>query len=433
MVYFWFRRDLRLDDNIALYHALKAHKQVQCVFIFDRIILDKLPYKDDARLSFVYLQIERLKKELKAMGSDLMVLVGRPVDCWKQILKEGDAIYFNKDYEPYALQRDGELADYIRQINGKIFRFKDQVIFEENEIMSQQHKPYTVYSPYAKKWMLEWAAKTFEIKSIRGMESHFYRHDSISKLPGMDELGFTFKYSPYFEWSPNMETIQHYKERRDFPGIEEGTSKIGLHLRFGTISIRKWLNQVSGISETYVKELIWREFFMQILFHFPQSAVRSFKPEYDRIAWRNDEVEFGKWCRGETGIPIVDAGMRELNESGYMHNRVRMIVASFLCKNLLIHWSWGAHYFAGLLLDYEESSNIGNWQWAAGSGCDAAPYFRVFNPQLQAEKFDPHALYIKKWCPEYDSLSYPNPIVDLKMSRQRAIDTYKKGLQDRAV
>ncbi|WP_418263134.1 cryptochrome/photolyase family protein [Flavobacterium faecale] len=422
--FFWFRRDLRLEDNVGLFHALQSSFPVIPLFIFDDAILESLP-KDDARVGFIYDSLSKINKELLGIESALLIRKGKTLDVWKSLIKEFDIqkVFCNKDYEPYAIERDLSIAIVLKEQKIAFQSFKDQVIFEENEITKADGLPYTVYTPYKNKWLEKLHAST-ELTPYKTKDyySNFYR--ITFSFPSLEALGFIIskiKVKPY-----NLTHIKNYHETRDFPALDS-TSYLSPHLRFGTISIRKLVTWASSTNPVFLSELIWREFFMQILFHFPKVVTQNFKSAYDGIQWRNNEADFEKWCSGNTGYPMVDAGMRELNATGYMHNRVRMVVASFLCKHLLISWQWGEAYFAQKLLDYDLSANVGNWQWAAGTGCDAAPYFRVFNPEIQLKKFDEKGIYIRKWIPEFD-LGYVAPMVDHAFARDRAIATYKAGI-----
>lgn len=421
---FWFRRDLRLFDNTGLNKALKSNIPVLPIFIFDDSILEFLD-KNDARVNFIYDSLSKINDELKKHLSSLLILKGKPVDVYEQLFKEYEinAIYTNKDYEPYALERDRSIYKLANEKNIDFHRFKDQVIFEENEITKADGKPYTVYTPYKNKWLT--AFEQIEITKQKGNYDNFVKQNITP--PTIKDIGFETSSIKTLDFNP--EKIINYGDHRDFPAIDH-TTHIGPHLRFGTLSIRQVILDLPEQSEVYLSELVWREFFMQILFHFPQVQHRNFKPKYDAIPWRNNKEEFNKWCNGQTGYPMVDAGMRELNTTGHMHNRVRMITAGFLCKHLLIDWQWGEAYFAEKLLDYDLSANNGNWQWAAGTGCDAAPYFRVFNPTTQIQKFDKELKYIQKWVPEINELTYPKPMVDHKFARERAIRTYKQALEN---
>ncbi|WP_422090229.1 cryptochrome/photolyase family protein [Tenacibaculum ovolyticum] len=423
IVVFWFRRDLRLEDNVGLYNALKSKSKVLPVFIFDEEILESLP-KDDARVSFIYQTLTVLDETLKTEGSSLLVKRGNPIEVWKELLLTFSitAVYTNKDYEPYAIKRDNEVKEFLKSNNIDFYSYKDQVVFEEDEVVKNDGLPYTIYTPYKNKWIQNFNAEV-DLKEFAITFSDFHKLTTV--LPSLESIGFnesTIKVKPY-----NLSSLQNYDEVRDFPFIDK-TSYLSPYFRFGLVSARKMVQFALKTNAIFLNELIWREFFMQILFHFPKVVTNNFKQKYDVVPWRNNEAEFKKWCKGETGYPMVDAGMRQLNKTGYMHNRVRMITAGFLCKHLLIDWRWGEAYFAEKLLDYELSANNGNWQWAAGTGCDAAPYFRVFNPEAQLKKFDKDLLYIRKWVEDFDELTYPQPMVEHKLARERAIATYKKAL-----
>jgi len=424
VAFFWFRRDLRLEDNVGLFHALKSKYPVIPLFIFDEIILDSLP-KNDARVGFIYDSLFKINQKLLEMGSSLLVKKGKIQDVWQALLQEFDVkeVFFNKDYEPYAIKRDLAICELLEANKTSPFSYKDQVIFEEKEITKADGLPYTVYTPYKNKWLEKYNSMA-PVKEYDATEMFSNFHKSNFTFPTLKQIGFvesSIKVIPY-----NLKNVSNYHETRDFPALDS-TTHLSPHLRFGTVSIRKLVNWVFHKNDVFLSELIWREFFMQILFSFPKVVTHNFKSSYDGIQWRNNEEDFKHWCSGTTGYPMVDAGMRELNETGYMHNRVRMVVASFLCKHLLINWQWGEAYFAKKLLDYELSSNVGNWQWAAGTGCDAAPYFRVFNPEIQFKKFDEKGIYIRKWIPEFD-LGYGEPMVEHAFARDRAIATYKKGI-----
>lgn len=424
----WFRRDLRLDDNAALFHGLSSGKPLLPIFIFDRYILDKLENKDDKRILFIHQQLKKLQDILTPYGATLDVRYGNVDEVWKQLTKDYDiqTVFTNHDYEPYARSRDQQLFDFFSTKKIKFETFKDQVIFEKDDILKEDGKPYTVYTPYSRKWMSKLDKQNLIPYASEKLKENFYKQ-KVRELPALRDMGFKESSFHFPDDKSNDEIIKHYAETRDIPGIE-GTTKLGIHLRFGTISIRKMVSKAQAISNSWLNELCWREFYMMILWHFPHAASGAFKPAYASIPWRNDEKEFAAWCNGQTGYPIVDAGMRELNSTGYMHNRVRMIVASFLTKHLLIDWRWGEAYFASKLLDFDLSANNGGWQWAAGSGCDAAPYFRIFNPYEQTRKFDPDFKYIRKWVPEFEDFTYPKPIVDHKAARERCLAVYKKAL-----
>ncbi|SHH73946.1 deoxyribodipyrimidine photo-lyase [Chryseolinea serpens] len=421
---FWFRRDLRLQDNAGLYHALRENQDVLPVFIFDTSILDKLDDRDDARVTFIHQSLELLKTQLEELGSSLLVLCGDPVRLYATLKPK--AVYTNHDYEPYARERDVQISDILQRKDVAFKTFKDQVIFEKSEVVKDDGSPYTVFTPYSRKWKA--ALTPFHLKSYPTEKyfKHFLRTKRLP-FPALDDLGFTPSPIDFPERVVKRAVVEKYDQQRDFPAVK-GTTRLSVHLRFGTVSIRKLAQLGAQKNATWLNELIWRDFYQMILWHFPQVQSQSFKPAYDRIAWRNDPQEFEAWCEGRTGYPIVDAGMRELNATGFMHNRVRMIVASFLTKHLLIDWRWGEAYFAKKLLDYDLAANNGGWQWAAGSGCDAAPYFRVFNPRLQTEKFDKELVYVKKWVPEFESEKYPKPIVDQAFARERVLRVFKNAL-----
>ncbi|HWA07724.1 MAG TPA: deoxyribodipyrimidine photo-lyase [Ignavibacteria bacterium] len=424
---FWFRRDLRLDDNTGLYHALKAGLPVLPIFIFDAEILDKLEIKQDARVEFIHNALTEIDNELKKYNSSLLTLAGKPREIWKKLTEDYEIaeVYTNHDYEPYAIERDSEVNKLLSSKGIKFSTFKDQVIFEKNEVVKPDGKPYSIYTPYSKTWRAKFSRNDIQELPMKGLQNNFYKFKGT--ILSLEEIGFMKSGLNFPSKELPEDLIKNYENSRDIPSVE-GTSRLSVHLRFGTVCPRRLVKQASRLNDVWLSELIWREFFMMILYHYPHSAVSSFKPEYDRINWRNNEAEFEAWRSGNTGFPIVDAGMRELNATGFMHNRVRMITASFLCKDLLLDWRWGERYFAEKLLDYDMSSNVGNWQWAAGTGCDAAPYFRIFNPDSQQKKFDPELKYIKKWVPEYGSFSYPQPILDHKAARERTLNEYKKAL-----
>ncbi len=422
----WFRRDLRLNDNTSLNAALAGDLPVLPVFIFDTNIISELPV-DDPRITFIHETLENINRDLAKSGSSVYVIKDTPEAAWKKLMLEFDinTVFINKDYEPYAINRDNQIKELLNHHNIALCKFKDQVIFEEDEILKSDGNPYTVFTPYKTRWLQKLLSETSVTgKTISKPDTGFLKF--IFHFPTIEETGFRksqVKVKPY-----DLSVIKEYHIYRDLPA-EDKTSYLSPHLRFGTVSIRKLVHMSMEQNNVFLAELIWREFFMQILFHFPKVITESFKKKYDDIKWRNNEKEFELWCSGETGYPIVDAGMRQLNETGFMHNRVRMICAGFLCKHLLIDWRWGEAYFAGKLLDYELSSNNGNWQWAAGTGCDAAPYFRVFNPYIQQKKFDPGHIYIKKWVPEYGKSGYPEPVVEHAFARDRALAGYKNGLK----
>ena len=428
---FWHRRDLRIDDNKGLFEALKQNEIVHPIFIFDKSILDKLP-NNDQRILFIYQEIESLKKSYQNLGSDLWVYYGEPSEIIPKIAQELNcsSVYFNNDYEPYALQRDQEIQVSLNNIKIEFIGNKDHVIFEKNEVLKDDGKPYTIFTPYSRKWKANLKEEDLREYSIEKYSGNLVQKQQGEALITLEEMGFESKVLHDFpDRIAKNEILKNYHLSRNFPAVK-GTSKLSLHLRFGTISIRKLALIAREQNETYLNELIWRDFYQMIIFHFPKSAENSFKAQYDKIIWEKNEVHFDSWCTGKTGYPIVDAGMRELNATGFMHNRVRMVVASFLTKHLLLDWRLGAAYFAEKLLDFELASNTGGWQWAAGCGCDAAPYFRVFNPQAQQEKFDKSFEYIKKWVPEYGTSSYPEPIIEHKFARERILQRFKSALNE---
>ena len=428
MILFWFRRDLRFHDNAGFYNALIDADKVLPAFVFDESILEKLP-KDDARVDFIHRYITKMQQESEVHGSSMCVAKGNPSKLIPQWCEEHNitAVYTNEDYEPYATARDLKIKGILAAKGIGFKTFKDQVIFAPDEVLKKDGTPYRVYTPFSRVWMAKEAEDGLPEYPTAPLLNKLYKKIRPN-IPTLEAMGFEKPTHHAPEPNHSLSLMDAYDAVRNFPAID-GTSRLGIHLRFGTLSIRDMVKKAKKSSNpTFLKELIWREFFMQILWHFPHTTTLSFKPQYDRIEWRNNETDFSKWCEGNTGYPLVDAGMRELNQTGFMHNRVRMLVGSFLCKHLLIDWRWGEAYFAEKLLDYEQSSNVGNWQWVAGCGVDAAPYFRVFNPTEQVKKFDKEHTYIKKWVPEYQSLDYPSPMVDHKMARLRCLETYKAGL-----
>lgn len=426
----WLRRDLRLDDNSALYHALRNNKNVQPLFIFDTEILNKLEDKHDRRVDFIHKSLVKINNDLKELGSTLWVEYGKPLEVYKKLSTEHKikVVYTNHDYEPYANERDQQVKNFLASKKIDFHSFKDQCIFEKDEVLKDDGKPYTIFTPYSRKWKQKLNDFYLSSYPCKKYNSNFNKQKA-KEIISLQEIGFEETDIKIEPPKPSKELIQHYKETRDFPSLA-GTSRLSMHLRFGTISIRKLAKWVRPLNEQYLNELIWRDFYMMILHHFPKVVETCFKKDYELVKWRNNEEEFKRWCEGNTGYPIVDAGMRELNTTGFMHNRVRMIVASFLTKHLLIDYKWGEAYFAQKLNDFDLSANNGGWQWAAGCGCDAAPYFRVFNPYEQTKKFDPDFKYIKKWVPEYAQLSYSKPIVEHKFARERVLSVYKEALQN---
>ncbi len=424
----WFRRDLRLEDNAALYHALKSGFPVVPVFIFDREILDELP-PNDARVTFIYQQIHCLQQQLTDLGSSLVVVHGHVFEAWKSLTAqfELEAVYTNHDYEPYARHRDTSLAGYFQEKGISFHTFKDQVLLEKNEVLTQAGKPYTVFTPYSRNWRSTLSAGHLQPYPTVDHFSRFFDSSPL-EIPSLESMGFETSQLVFPGSAPDKSIIRTYDQTRNFPAVA-GVTRMGIHLRFGTVSIRQLAAEAQSLNDTYLNELIWREFYMQILWNFPHVVNAPFRPEYAAVPWRNAPEDFDKWCKGKTGYPLVDAGMRELNATGYMHNRVRMVVASFLTKHLLLDWRKGEAYFAEKLLDFELSSNNGGWQWAAGCGTDAAPYFRIFNPEEQLKKFDSGLKYVRKWVPEFGTPLYPSTMVDHKFARERCLEAYKSALK----
>lgn len=424
---FWFRRDLRFEDNTALYYALRENLPVLPIFIFDKEILNKLEEKNDARVNFIHSTLENLNQELKTKNSGIKTFYSTPLEAYQEITENYSiaGVFANRDYEPYAKERDGKIEEFLKSKDIGFYAFKDHVIFEKEEIVSGSGTFYKVFTPYSRSWKEKFKLNTPELLPNGLQAQNWVQIDT--KIHSLAEMGFSKSTIEIPVNELNEELVKKYDEQRDIPSLD-ATSKLGIHLRFGTISIRALAKKAINLNDTYLNELIWRDFYAMILANNPHAKDMAFKPEYDQIPWRQDEEGFQKWCEGKTGYPIVDAGMRQLNTTGFMHNRVRMVVASFLTKHLLIDWRWGEAYFAKKLLDFDLASNNGGWQWAAGTGTDAQPYFRVFNPQSQTEKFDPQLKYIKKWVAEYGTSQYPKPIVEHKFARERAIQTYKEAL-----
>ena len=425
---FWFRRDLRLHDNKALFHALQSEEKILPIFIFDIDILEKIP-KDDARISFIYSELKAMNMHLESFGTEIKMFHGNPKEVFKSLMKNYTIVkvFTNHDYEPYAIKRDLDIKKLVSSNKIDFQTYKDQVIFERNEITKKDGKPYVVYTPYSRKWLEKYETDKPENYPSEDLLDRLYKKTKSETLT-LSDIGFIETNIHIKNYIFNSRIINEYEETRNFPALDN-TSKLGPHLRFGTVSVRQMVSRADAHeNKIFLKELIWREFFMQILWHFPETHKNSFKSKYDRIIWRNNEKEFQKWCEGNTGYPMVDAGMRQLNKTGFMHNRVRMLVGSFLCKHLLIDWRWGEAYFAEKLHDYEMSSNVGNWQWVAGTGVDASPYFRIFNPTSQIQKFDKELKYIQKWVPDFQEITYPSPMVDHKFARERCLKTYKDAL-----
>jgi len=418
---FWFRRDLRLEDNTALNQALLSGEQILPLFIFDDQIINELPV-DDPRVNFIYESLSKVNEQLSFKNTSILCLRGNPIQVWEDLIASYSikSVFVNKDYEPYARDRDQAVEKLLRANTIDLLAFKDQVIHQENDVLKKDGTPYTVYTPYKNKWI-----ENYQHKKPVALVSNSNFFQNLIPFASLEELGIEkskIKVQDY-----NLSQIYKYPEERDFPGVDS-TSYLSPHLRFGTVSVRTIISKLTKNDKVFMSELIWREFFMQILFHFPKVVSGNFRSKYDGIEWLNNPEDFKHWCNGTTGYPMVDAGMRQLNKTGYMHNRVRMVTAGFLCKHLLIDWRLGEAYFAKKLLDYELSANNGNWQWAAGTGCDAAPYFRIFNPLEQFKKFDKNQDYVKKWVPEFGTDSYPEPIIEHKFARERALEAYKKGI-----
>jgi len=427
---FWFRRDLRLEDNTGLFYALQQNHPVLPIFIFDWNILDLLENKKDKRLTFIHKALRNINEGLHACESEVKTFYGNPISVFKELLEKYDlkSVYTNHDYEPYANQRDDAIKQLLQENGIAFLTFKDQVIFEKEEVLANGGQPYTVFTPYSKKWKSQISNDLIKENNTSPFFGNFLKTDPKGLIP-LSEMGFVETDDIFPGTEVREALISNYAEKRNFPSLP-ATSRLSVHLRFGTVSIRKLVGLGLRHSETWLNELIWREFYMNILWNFPRVGQgKSFKTAYENIPWRKDEEGFHRWCEGKTGYPIVDAGMRELNQTGFMHNRVRMITASFLVKHLLIDWRWGEAYFAEKLLDFDLSANNGGWQWAASSGCDAAPYFRVFNPSLQTERFDPQWKYIKTWVPEWNELNYiQNQVVNHEFARKRVLEVYKKAL-----
>lgn len=424
------RRDLRLDDNTALYHALKTRENVLPLFIFNSDILRRLVNVSDYRVNFIYDTLLKLKSDLEKIGSTMIISHGRPLDIFKGLIEKYHicSVYCNRDYEPYTNFRDMEVERFLKMNRTDFITYKDHVLFEKEELVKKDGKPYTVFTPY-KNCFLE----KLNIETVRANKTSLYYHNFIRMkslpIPTLESMGFSKVNLTFPPKSLPQNLLENYQKDRDFPA-KNGTSRLSLHLRYGTVSIRKITALAMLHSETFLSELIWRNFYSQILWFFPHVTTRAFKPAYDNIRWENNQEQFHAWCNGLTGYPLVDAGMRELNQTGFMHNRVRMVAASFLCKDLLIDWRWGETYFASKLNDYDLASNNGGWQWASGSGCDAVPYFRIFSPDLQTQRFDPDLTYIKNWIPEFGTDQYPERIIEHTFARDRAIARYKEGLAD---
>lgn len=432
MVLFWFRRDLRFDDNAGLAKALEMGLPVQPVFVFDRSILDQLEDRSDPRVSFIHARLTDLDLELRQLGASLWCYHGTPAEAHAHWIKEHpeiQGVVANRDYEPYARQRDQKIDELYRNAGRWFKGTKDHVVFEKDEVAKPDGTPYSVFTPYSRRWRDRLVAEGIpHYQSREGLAALLHQSAGLYPIPSLEAMGFAASSLsiPACAWT--VEQVKNYAQRRDTPSLEHGTTRLGIHLRFGTLSVRSLLRQTLELSETFVSELIWRDFYQMVLYHCPDSPNKAIKPAYDLIEWEHNEAHFAAWCEGRTGYPLVDAGMRQLNQTGYMHNRVRMVVASFFTKHLLLDWRLGEAYFAQKLLDYDQASNVGGWQWASGSGNDAAPYFRIFNPESQLAKFDKDLVYVKRWVPEYGTPAYAKPMVDHAFARQRCLDRYKAGL-----
>lgn len=424
---FWYRRDLRLTDNAGLFHALKNNQNVLGLFIFDIEILQNLE-SDDRRVLFIYQKLAHLKTELQKLGSDILIEYGRPIEIFKKLNSQYKIlnVYTNHDYEPAAIARDIEVQKFLHSHTIQFLSYKDQCLFEKKEVLTDQQKNYTVFTPYKKKWLSQLSEFYIQSYPVEKYYQNLILIQNPLSLPDLNDLGFQNSDFKFPEQKINLSILKDYHLKRDYPGLEKATSLLGIHLRFGTLSPRLAARVALKHSEVWLSEIIWRDFFMQILWHFPHVVNTSFRPDFEKVQWRQNADDFESWCTGNTGYPLVDAGMRELNTTGHMHNRVRMVTASFLTKHLLMHWSLGERYFAAKLLDYDLSANNGNWQWAAGTGCDAAPYFRIFNPTTQMEKFDSELKYVKKWVPEYGTNRYRKPIVEHSFARERALAEFNR-------
>lgn len=426
MIIFWFRRDLRLNDNKALYYALNQSNEVKLIFIFDTDILKKTPNKSDKRINFIHSELSKINFELHKYGGNIDVYYGKPLEVFRKITTENKIckVFANADYEPSAIKRDTEVFNFLRTQNIEFSTFKDHVIFHEKEIVKKDGNPYTVFTPYSKKWKERLTKDELQNFPSENLLTNIYK-SKRKDIPSLSEIGYNKEEIFFPAKEINIDIIKDYNHTRDFPA-KDGTSKLSVHLRFGTISIRELVKIASRNNETFLNELIWRDFYQMIIWFFPETVDNEFKQKYRFLQWRNNEEEFAAWCEGKTGYPFVDAGISELNSTGFMHNRLRMITASFLTKHLLIDWRWGEAYFASKLIDYEIASNVGGWQWAASTGCDAVPYFRIFNPESQMKKFDKEREYVRKWIPEIQDISkYPKPIVDYNFGRERALHFFK--------
>ena len=467
---FWFRRDLRATDNAGLYHALKSARRVYCVFVFDTEILDALPNKLDRRVEFILESVGELEASLRALGGGLMVRHARADALIPALARElnVDAVFVNDDYEPLAIARDLRVRDELMRNDIGFHAFKDTVIFEKGEVLTQAGGSYSVFTPYKNAWLKKLDDFYLKAYPVHAYAIRLAPSPANESLPTLASLGFeptnlkalgidAGESGARRRLEDFVERMERYRDARDFPAVK-GVSWLSVHNRFGTVSIRELaalahaetLRRKNPGAETWLGELIWRDFYFQILYHHPHVVASAFRREYDAIEWPNDNALFAAWCEARTGYPIIDAAMRQINQTGYMHNRLRMIVASFLTKDLLIDWRLGEKYFADNLNDFDLAANNGGWQWAASTGCDAQPYFRIFNPVTQSERFDPAGKFIRRYLPELKNVpdkfihapwtmplpeqqscaavignDYPAPVVDHAVQREKALALYK--------
>jgi len=429
---FWHRRDLRFADNAGLAAALQSGHPVLPLFIYDQTILEKLP-PDDARLTFIFDQVERLAHEAREAGGGFLARYGKTEAVFEALLKAYDvaAVYTNEDYEPYATERDAVIAKLVEKHGAEFKAFKDQVIFAKDEVLTKNGKPSKVFGAYSKAWQAKVTPDDFKPHP----SARLFKKENLASpqkgdasRPTLKEMGF----ERHEQWTPPAhlppaKVVENYDQVRDLPAEKRGTTRLSVHLRFGTVSIRQLMQQAQELNNKLLNELIWRDFFMMLLWHFPNTATEAYDPKMRHLPYRDDEAQYRAWCEGRTGYPLVDAGMRQLNATGYLHNRARIATAGFLVKQLFIDWKLGEHYFSEKLLDYDMSNNVGNWQWMAGTGAVAAPWFRVYSPDSQQQQYDPDYEYVKQWVPEFGTDKYPAPIVDHKFGRERALDLIRKS------